>query len=223
MCRLSTAASRLILYALSHLRRSRLKASRGVGLVMGEVLSVSVWCFALILSIAARRSYGPLYPQVTDLGVRAEVVGYLGLEQFCGGDGVYQGVMAGVVGQAVADPAVGQADRDGLFPHQLLPPAGVSFGVQVGFDGHGVDDREEQLFFQAPLQGHVQERPLYVAVVHHGYAALEVLEQGVEHLGKVRGVFNFAVGDAVNGYGVLLQRQLRADDLVPGLAELYAT
>src|SRR5690554_2227092 len=129
MCRSSARAARLIFSPLSHIRRARLKASRGVGLVMGPVTLVSFCRFALILSIAGRRSYGTSYPQVTVLGVRAEVVEYLGLEQFCGGDGVSQGVMAGVVGQAVADPAVGQADRDGLFPHQLLPPAGVSFGV----------------------------------------------------------------------------------------------
>ena len=55
-------------------------------------------------------------PQVANGRIQAEVVKHLGLEQFGGGDGVYQGVMAGVVGQAVADPAVGQADRDGLFP-----------------------------------------------------------------------------------------------------------
>src|SRR5690554_1505823 len=222
MCRSSARAARLIFSPFSHILRARLKASRGVGLVMVSVTVVSLADLPFILAIGACRGYGSLYPQVANGRIRAEVVQYLGLEQFGGGDGVDQRIVAGVVGQAVADPAVGQADRDGLFPHQLLPPAGVSFVVQVGFDGHGVDDREEQLFFQAPLQGHVQERPLYVAVVHHGYAALEVLEQGVEHLGKVRGVFNFAVGNAVNGNGVLLQRQLRADDLVPGLAELYA-
>src|SRR5690554_5891934 len=164
MCRSSARAARLIFSPLSHIRRARLKASRGVGLVMVSVTVVSLADLPFILAIGACRGYGSLYPQVANGCIRAEVMNYLGLEQFGGGDGVYQGVMAGVVGQAVADPAVGQADRDGLFPHQLLPPAGVSLGVQVGFDGHGVDDREADLFVQAPLQGGVQERPLYVEI-----------------------------------------------------------
>src|SRR5690606_35094788 len=165
---------------------------------------------------------GPSDPQITDGCVRAEMVQHLGLKQFGRGDGVYQGVVAGVVGQAVAGAAVGQANGDGLFAHELLPAAGVSFGVEVGFDGHGVDDREAEFFFQSPLQGGVEERAFDVAVVDDGDSAREVLEQWVEHVFQIRGLVDFGVGDAVDGDGGLVQRQFGADDLVPGFTELYA-
>src|SRR5690554_4446758 len=157
MWRSSARAARLIFSPFSHILLARRKASRGVVLVVGVVTSVplaGLGTFYRLLGLGAMASH----PQIADGRIRAEVVHYLGLQQFRGGDGVDQGVMGGIVGQAVAEPAVGQADGDRFFAHQLLPAAGVAVGVKVGFDSHGVDDREAELFVQAPLQGGIQER-----------------------------------------------------------------
>src|SRR5690554_7028782 len=82
MCKSSARAARLIFSPFSHILRARLKASRGVGLVMVSVTVVSLADLPFILAIGACRGYGSLYPQVANGRIRAEVVQYLGLEQF---------------------------------------------------------------------------------------------------------------------------------------------
>src|SRR5690554_4983827 len=92
MCRSSARAARLIFSPLSHRRRARLKASRGVVLILGVVTLVPFADPGIILAGARHGGYGhpPLYPKVFEWRVDTEVMQYLGLQQFGGRDGVDQ-------------------------------------------------------------------------------------------------------------------------------------
>src|SRR5690554_7860609 len=112
MCRSSARAARLIFSPLSHRRRARLKASRGVVLILGVVTLVPFADPGIILAGARHGGYGhpPLYPKVFEWRVDTEVMQYLGLQQFGGRDGVDQRVMGCVVRQPVAQAAVSQPE-----------------------------------------------------------------------------------------------------------------
>ena len=91
--------------------------------------------------------------------------------------------------------------------------------MQVGLNGHGVENGKADALTKSPPQRHIQERTLDIPVMNNRDTATQAGKQILKNVFQIRCLVDIAVGDTVDRNGGPVQGQFRAHDPVPGLGQ----